>query len=79
MKRKIVAGIDLSALKAGLLGQVRLGLGISGCTSNMLVSDTDGKEVGYKTEQFLNKGENTVALYKDDNKIKVTGFKVQEI
>ncbi len=61
------------------LEQVRLGLGFNGCPSDMLVSDTDGKEVEYKTEQYFPKGENTVALYRDAKKIKVTGFKVQEI
>ena len=64
---------------AGPLEQVRLGMGFSGCPSDMLVSDTDGKEIGYKMEQFFPKGENKVSLYKDANKIKITGFKVQEI
>ncbi len=64
---------------AGPLEQVRLGMGFSGCPSDMLVSDTDGKEIGYKMEQFFPKGENKVSLYKDAKKIKITGFKVQEI
>ena len=68
-----------AVVTAGPLEQVRLGIGFNGCPSDILVSDTDGKEIGYKMEQFFSKGENRIALYKDAKKVKITGFKVQEI
>ncbi len=72
--------ITITAIvSAGPLEQVRLGIGFNGCPSDILVSDTDGKETEYKMEQFFSKGENRIELYKDAKKVTITGFKVQEI